>query len=58
MSYICGQCNGSGEGRHEFSICWKCRGWGELKERCDTCMGEGVLDERQKERRLLESNNS
>ena len=31
-SYLCGQCDGSGEGRYDGSVCQTCKGMGEVRE--------------------------
>lgn len=37
----CGQCNGSGEGMYDGSICGACKGSGVGYEECDECNGTG-----------------
>jgi len=39
---ICGQCNGSGEGMHDGSKCWRCKSRGWLD--CPRCEGTGAVD--------------
>jgi len=43
ISYICPNCNGSGEGPADGTICKACRGTGELNEICHTCKGLGEI---------------
>jgi len=41
---ICRDCNGSGEGRFDGSVCHRCRGQGEVLERTDEETIEFVPD--------------
>lgn len=56
MSYLCDRCGGSGEGLREGTVCFKCRGSGEIDGWCYECEGEGVVPLKKKRRSVCQAN--